>query len=318
MCEFCKGKLPRKRSWDSSGDRVVSYVGAIRRRNIHNNRTKQESRRLPERVIRNEWRAVENKKQQSEQLLRSDLEQLFSRQIQLLIKNLRERFGIKELKHFGEKARKPEDWHLVIDTVLDWSRWFDLTKEAAKDGTTKTLSEGFKTALERVGTSGPKLTPKQGGTERVIEELITNAARTQNTFRSIATQQVQRGLEEAESFDNIVRRVADKTEEQVGFRLDRIVQTTANGGFEFGQKEAFKEAGIERISWLSERDARVRAPSEGDKWNHRTADGQEIDIDSNFLLTGKGGRTESLRFPSDPLGSVGNIVYCRCSISPVS
>ena len=52
--------------------------------------------------------------------------------------------------------------------------------------------------------------------------------------------------------------------------------------------------------WVAILDSKTRS-------QHANADGQRVTLDSNFIVGG-----ESLKFPRDPNGSVGNIINCRC------
>jgi uncharacterized protein with gpF-like domain len=165
---------------------------------------------------------------------------------------------------------------------------------------------------------GPDFTSDEARVRIIIDEILEQTSRTQDTFQKIATEAIQRGLSEGDDMGQIVARVADKSEEYIGFRLDRIVRTAANGGFEFGQRESFRKAGIQQLQWLTQRDSRVRDPVIDSKWSHRGADGQLVGINDPFLIFGRGGISETLRVPSDPLGSPGNTIYCRCTIRPVT
>jgi len=318
MCEICERRTIRSTSPENKDHKKLGQVGVLRRRVIHNNRSSGDTRQvksgLSSHILDREWQSIENIKQGGEKKLRKSLVGLFSKQVQLLLKRLREKVGVKGL---NRARKKPEVTPLIVDTLLDWSTWFQLTKDATRPGVESISEDGFQAALERVGTSGPNFSASRPEVRDVIENIVSQAAGTQNTFQQIASNTIQRGLEDGDDMDELVRRVASKTEEQVGFRLDRIVKTAGQGGFEIGQKNGFRQIGIEELRWLTQRDPRVRSPSVGDKWDHRGADGQVVSIDSGFLIAGEGGRSETLRFPGDPQGSAGNVIYCRCTQRPV-
>ena len=63
--------------------------------------------------------------------------------------------------------------------------------------------------------------------------------------------------------------------------------------------------GLKKI-WLSARDNRVRG-LEGEEFDHWSADGQDVDLDANFVVSG-----EQLEVPGDPNASPGNTIQCRC------
>ena len=64
-----------------------------------------------------------------------------------------------------------------------------------------------------------------------------------------------------------------------------------------------------RKVWLSTRDNRVRRPPKDD-YDHWTPDGQTQALDEPFIVTG-----EQLMYPADPVGSLGNTINCRCTMS---
>lgn len=315
MCVLCGSETPRKTSLQGPHKKNLGLIGGLRRRLIHGNYKDGKEHTLSEDVIRSEWNHIEALKQKGEKRLKKDLENMFEEQIGLLLRNLIKKVGIKALK----KARKkPEITPFIVNTLINWSHWFRKTGERAKGGVTAIVKDGFEAAFNRIGAQSGSFSSRQKPVPRVIGEILEKTKNTQATFRKSAIQSIQRGLSKGDTMTQLVGRVAENTSEQVGYRLDRIVRTAGNGGFEFGEKLAFKKSGIERIKWMSERDPRVRTPLEGDLWDHRSADGQEIGIDENFILTGKGTRREVLRFPSDPQGSPGNTIYCRCSIMPAT
>jgi len=71
-----------------------------------------------------------------------------------------------------------------------------------------------------------------------------------------------------------------------------------NGGEYFGQLQA----GVTKREWLATVDGNTR-------FEHAIADGQKVDIQESFTVGG-----EKLRYPSDPNGSPGNVINCRCTV----
>ena len=64
-----------------------------------------------------------------------------------------------------------------------------------------------------------------------------------------------------------------------------------------------------RKEWVSAADERTRT-TPPDEYDHLTVDGQTVQINSPFVVSG-----EELDYPGDPAGSAGNIIMCRCVIS---
>lgn len=286
-------------------------VGRERRRMIHNG---AEYKVSPE-TLRAEWRAIEARKQSAEGSLRSALKNLFERQIKRLLDRLREKAPTKRI----ESVRtKPSLTPLVVSSLLRWNRWVDRTGDVARKPLLNIIEEGYKSGGDRLAVVGPDFTSDDPFVNQTLEDILFQTKKVQNTFRETVEDEIQKGLTEGEDIPEIIDRVAQKTQEQTGYRLRRTVRTASNGGFEAGQTKAYRDSGIEKMRWLTQRDGRVRSPEKGDEWNHREADGQTVGVEASFVITGRGGKTESLPFPSHPSGSAGNVINCRCSTRPVA
>lgn len=115
--------------------------------------------------------------------------------------------------------------------------------------------------------------------------------------------------EEINSMSNaeLSRVIKLKYNEMSDNRIFKIVNTTITAGLNAGLLHAAQDAGATRKMWLSEKDSRVRARV---NYNHKVADGQWVDLDKTFLVSG-----EELMFPCDPSASAGNAVNCRCTMA---
>ena len=321
MCDLCTLRAGSKAAGDTDEDKTLAFAGSIRRRLIHKNKTSSKRARVPDSVRTREWKAIDNKKKKSRQKIRKPLRDLFEREIQLLVDRLKEKTGQKAVAWAYVKmasGQKAEDiLPLVTDILLNWTKWFSLTKDTIKEEVEDVADDGFKAGLDRIGTQGPEFTSSRPPVRTVLDEILEQAAGTQQTFRDVTARTIQRRLSAGDDMPAIVRAVAEKTQEQVGHRLDRLVQTAGHGAFEAGQRESFLQAGIDIIDWLTQRDPRVRSPNVGDTWDHRDMDRQEVRIQEKFTVTGKGGRQEQLWHPGDPNGSPGNVIRCRCTITAV-
>lgn len=320
MCHLCRypTKSPPE-GWEDDlfgpegypAKEFLRIVGSKRRRMIH----RGAEYKISPATLRNEWRAIEARKQANEGSLRNGLKNLFERQIKALLDALREKAGTKKV----ESVRaKPQFTPLVVSTLLNWNEWFERTGDVTRDRLRSIIEEGYKTGQDRLAITGPDFTSQTPFVRQTLREITFQTQQVQNTFREMVAREIQRGLTENEDIPEIIERVAQKTQEQTGYRLRRTVRTASQGGFEAGQVDAYRDAGIQEMRWLSQRDGRVRSPRRGDRWNHRQADGQTVKINENFLITGAGGISESLAHPGDPSGSPGNVINCRCSTRPVS
>ena len=114
--------------------------------------------------------------------------------------------------------------------------------------------------------------------------------------------QLNEGIAAGESIDKIADRVAEVFNVQRS-RAMRIARTEVAESFNGGRFATMKEAGVEKIEWLSARDNRVRD-------SHQDVDGEVITLGAKF--------SNGLLYPLDPSGPPEEIVNCRCVSVPVA
>ena len=293
---------------------------------------------VPEELLRTDWSLVERVKQRTSAPLRKRLSEVFSLQADWIMRRLRrlQRRGQPKalLGRAAEIGRAQKEGpsaaieRLVLTQLIDWDRWGRIltgggrapdgtTAEGAEPGLMAAAQEGFDTGALRTGVSGIDFTSTQRRVRPVIGQILARLEGIQGTWRQELSRQIQQGLAAGDDWEDIQGAAralgAQHTE---GWRLDRAVRTAANGGFEKGQSEAFREAGVSDRAWLSERDPRVRG-TDGDEWSHREADEQTRPVGTPFFIPrANGGGGENLRHPGDPAGSKSNIIRCRCSQRP--
>ncbi len=92
------------------------------------------------------------------------------------------------------------------------------------------------------------------------------------------------------------------------WRRESIARTETIRSSNAGSMEIYKDGGVAEKEWLTAGDSRVRE----EPFDHVSANGEVVPVDKPFIRTG-----EQLMFPSDPNGSPGNTILCRCSVLPV-
>lgn len=106
------------------------------------------------------------------------------------------------------------------------------------------------------------------------------------------------------SVDEIARGIRDIAPQISGYRSMMIARTEGHAAYNFGtQKGAEASNLMMQKEWISSNDGRTRY----DRFNHRRADGETVNLENYFQDTG-----ERLRYPGDPSGSAGNVIHCRC------
>lgn len=348
------GELPpvRAASAATADQRALGYLGTLWRAgrvgsvsrkgekaDRHPRRTSGHD--LPERFLRTDWTLVARVKARKEKPVREAVSEVFEAQAEAIMRALREKQRQGQASAFIQKAQaglraaraRKEDpsesvRRLVVEQLIDWQQWKDLLIDGgeAPDGeelngmreaVEQVLADGYQTGANRVGVSGIDFTSDQHSVRAALEDILRQTRGTHETWSDEMARRIQRRLQAGDDFEEIEGAVRDLNEEQVsGHRRERVVHTAANGGFERGQLEAFKDAGIKRRAWLTERDSRVRGTPD-DTWDHRSADGQEAKIKDPFFIERVTGGGEALRYPADPQGSPGNTVNCRCSQRPL-
>lgn len=95
------------------------------------------------------------------------------------------------------------------------------------------------------------------------------------------------------------------------YRAERLVRSSYNTASNHAATEAILEAGFPKKRWLTSRDARVRRPTKSSPFDHASAEGQTVHVNTPFTVSG-----ELLMFPGDSSrgASIGNVVNCRCSV----
>ena len=119
-----------------------------------------------------------------------------------------------------------------------------------------------------------------------------------------------KGIAEGEGVRDLARRVGKVERQLGGTRAYTIARTETTAGANFGATELYKEGGVEKKSWLSSMDDRVRTYAEGE-YDHESVD-SPIDTNQQFEVSG-----ELLQYPGDAAGSAGNVINCRCTVIPV-
>lgn len=101
---------------------------------------------------------------------------------------------------------------------------------------------------------------------------------------------------------DLIKEQIIKLIQEVKRRARTIAQTEAIKAANTARYYAAILAGMNKKTWRTVGDNKVR------DW-HRAANGQTVPILGSFTVHG-----ESLRYPGDPKGAVGNIIRCRCWI----
>ena len=154
-----------------------------------------------------------------------------------------------------------------------------------------------KKAIEKLTKDNPKMLPEWKINEE--KDYIWNEERVQNA--------VTQGIIQGESVHDIGSRLTSELATSNAKKMDMFARTAVTGAQNAGRVERLKETeqmGIKvKKKWLATLDNRTRDA-------HAELDGQEKDIDEDFVVDGK-----HIAFPGDPACPWPELVYnCRCTL----
>ena len=110
--------------------------------------------------------------------------------------------------------------------------------------------------------------------------------------------------------DKLQKASASVFQELSDVRSYLIARTETGASVNFGQMATYQATGIEKKEWISTLDDRTRD-------SHILMNGITANIDETFEVENISGGVDNMLYPSDPNGSAGNVVNCRCVIAPV-
>lgn len=114
---------------------------------------------------------------------------------------------------------------------------------------------------------------------------------------------VAAGLSEGDAVAQIRDRIDAVYEFANDVRSETIARTESIMAANAGTNEGFKQTGVEKKSWLSARDSKVRD-------THQQLDGQVVGVDESFVSSSGA----VLRYPADPDAPADEVVNCRCAM----
>lgn len=143
----------------------------------------------------------------------------------------------------------------------------------------------------------------------VENELGTMIQNVNNTSLSIIRKEILRvideGLNPREAVTEIDRALAVSNKA----RAETIARTETIRASNIGSRQgAITSQNVKQKRWISTIDSRTRSFAKGDSFDHIEVDGNETNINKDYIVSG-----EELLYPCDPKGSAGNTIRCRCT-----
>lgn len=253
-----------------------------------------------EEVLRADWVTVDRLKTVSLHPLERAFVWYMERQRRAVLQAIDERF----------KAQAPDP---IVQAIFDVDLWDQVIQKDFPPLWTAMMGDGFDTGLARVNVEGISFNVNTEPARQVLREVIDKTKLINQTTAGELEEIIRRGLLEEQSWDDIAETIHEQFQDWKLSRAKTVARTSGTPAFESGQEIAYESAGVGLKRWLSRRDGLVRGrDEENPKWDHWTPDGDEVAVGGTFTISG-----EELRFPGDPNGSAGNVIWCRCTSLPV-
>ncbi len=148
-------------------------------------------------------------------------------------------------------------------------------------------------------------------------EIIVNYIKTKEilitgineTSEKVLRKTLVVGIKEGESAVKITKRVNTVFTSFETGRAKTIARTEVSNALNFGTIEGYNQSNVvKEKQWVTARDELVRTTP----FDHTAADGETVSMKEDFMNTG-----EPLEYPTDPSGSPGNVINCRCNMIPI-
>jgi len=159
----------------------------------------------------------------------------------------------------------------------------------------------------------------------VLQYINLESMRRRITFISETTRndivaEIVRGQSEGLGVEAIARLINLRIPVISRRRGALIARTETHGAANFGADQAARSTGLDmRKRWIAVEDPRTRDFGEGDgvvdAFNHRSMDGQIVDMDQPFKMPSRRFGTLDAMFPGDPELPAGATINCRCAIA---
>ena len=258
---------------------ALAVLGRVRRA------AKASGRTFTEAALAAEWRLVTVAKKEGEKPIEQAARREFRREQAQVLSNLQ---------------------RITASLVFDIDGWAsDMAGEIGPPALAA-LRAGFEAGAARVGVVDAL--PFRVDDPRVripLRALLGKTKDIADTTADALTRQIMQGVGAGETQAELAARVRAVFSQATGYRSRLIARTSATTATEAGSDFAFREAGIGRRSWLSQRAGNTRAA-------HLEADGQEVGIDEPFIVDGY-----AMQYPGDYSAPVHLVANCYCTVLPL-
>lgn len=151
-------------------------------------------------------------------------------------------------------------------------------------------------------------------TQEIVRERIVNIA---STTREQITAMISQGYESGLSVEQIAASITQRTPKISRYRAHVIARTETHGAANYGAFQSAAHTGLDMgKEWLSVHDARTRSFSGEDvaEYDHKSMDGQKVDMDAAFLMPWAKGDPIQIMMPGEAGQPAAAVIMCRCGV----
>lgn|GEM_PF-2006465 len=185
---------------------------------------------------------------------------------------------------------------------FDYKKWVANFKEANEPAITSAVVDASEDLISELGTDKPVNISNPRVQTYIGSRSDQYAKQINDTTKDKIDNIIRKGVGDGLSVDDIAEKLETYFVSNQTFRAQLVARTEMVTSMNFSRAETMKQVGYKKHRWVTMRDAEVRD-------SHSLADGQEVEIDSEFTQLGGdygGDRT----YPSD--------MNERCFTIPVS
>ena len=173
-------------------------------------------------------------------------------------------------------------------------------------------------SIEIMGERLRKKSEKSEFYESIIKNWFVEFAyekikRIAGTTREQLNRIIIGGVSEGLGTDGIGKLIRERVPGLSRYRAHVIARTEVHASGNYGSMRTANNIDPQlKKEWIAVNDDRTRGEDPSDEFDHMAANGQTVNMDKPFVVSG-----EPLMYPGDPSGSAGNIINCRCVIGYV-
>ena len=237
------------------------------------------------------WKAVDRRQQAWEGQVTKKVSERMEEETQAVIDAIKQAPGRDSIKGAALAAVSQQKWQKFLQAIY---------KGIVEDFGEQTL-EGLKAAHPNYEKKDEVFGSYAQQVDGFIESTTANKVKQINeTTRDNIRTEIQKGLDENKSVDEIAENIRDKRLEQtIPNRAFTIARTETLTASRYGNRMAAVSSNVvKKHQWVSSRDARVRD-------SHKAVDGESVPLNKRY--------SNGLMYPGDPSGSASQIINCRCT-----